>query len=75
MVCVQETKLSKIDRRICSQLWPDDDFEWVGKPFVGRAGGLLIMWSKVMFELLDCFEGEHFMGVVGGGERLNSWSH
>lgn len=23
------------------------------------------MWSKVMFELLDCFEEEHFMGVVG----------
>lgn len=49
MVCIQETKLQTIDRHICAQLWPDDEFDWVGKSSVRRARGLLIMWSKVMF--------------------------
>lgn len=28
------------------------------------AGGLVIMWSKVVFEILDCFDSGHYVGVV-----------
>lgn len=38
LICIQETKLSKMDRKLCSKSWGGDDFEWLYLPFGGRAG-------------------------------------
>lgn len=43
LLCLQETKMEGIDRRLCSLLWEGGDFEWESKDAVGRSGGLLVI--------------------------------
>lgn len=31
MVCLQESKVEGVDRRLCSMLWVNDNLEWVGE--------------------------------------------
>lgn len=57
--------METIDRHLCSMLWDGDDFEWVSKPAEGRSGGLLIIWNKVTFELVDSFDANYFLLVEG----------
>lgn len=72
LVCLQYSKLASVDRSLCSQLWDGDDFEWVAKLADGRSGGLIILWSKLCFQLSDTFEGGHFLGLEGwrGAEKV-----
>lgn len=45
---LQEAKLEKVDRRLCSMLWVGNEFEWVSKDTIGRSGGLTVMWKRVI---------------------------
>lgn len=47
------------------------DVEWCFKGVVGRYGGLLIMWKKVLFELNFSFMGIGFLGVNVGWKWVN----
>ncbi|MCI04874.1 hypothetical protein A2U01_0025922, partial [Trifolium medium] len=40
-----------INRRLCSNIWGSDDFEFVVKDAEGRAGGILMVWNKNSFIL------------------------
>ncbi|GAU41302.1 hypothetical protein TSUD_325160 [Trifolium subterraneum] len=52
-VCIQETKLEKIDRTICSFLWGSDKFDFEFKESDGRSGGLLVLWDLKSFKLIS----------------------
>lgn len=53
IITLQETKLQSIDRKISADLWGRGDFDFVHKPAVGRAGGLLVAWNKSKTEVLE----------------------
>ncbi|WJX40941.1 hypothetical protein P8452_28364 [Trifolium repens] len=51
LVCIQETKVEKLDRRICTSLWGSNEFDFVFKEADGRSGGLLTIWGLESFKL------------------------
>ena len=59
IVCLQETKLDLIDRKIMRSLWgiPHVDWEYLGS--VGASGGIILMWDRRVVEKLDAAVG-HF---------------
>lgn len=65
MVCLQESKLEHVDRKLCLCLWEDDDFDWLAKDAEGRSGGLIVLWKMGSFELDSIFQGGSFLGLVG----------
>lgn len=71
LLCLQQSKLELVDRRLCSMLWYGDDFEWVIKEEEGRAGVLIIIWNKNKFELNSNFSGNSYLVVEGwwGAEK------
>lgn len=60
-----KTKTEAIDHAFCSTLWGDDDFQWVWKPSIGSASGLLIIWRKNMISLEENFGGNDFVDFKG----------
>lgn len=69
MLCLQETKLESIERKLCAGIWSSEDFQWAYKPAEGRSGGLLVVWDASCFEKTGGMQGEHFLRVDG------LWSH
>lgn len=65
LVCLQETKLERVDRKLCSSLWEGDDFDWACKDASGRSGGLLVIWRKGCLEVSSIFFGSCFLGFDG----------
>lgn len=55
MLCIQESKLEEVNRKLVSWLWEGDDFEWVAKNAVGRSSGLISIWRKESFSLNTVF--------------------
>ncbi|KAJ1413391.1 Endonuclease/exonuclease/phosphatase superfamily [Sesbania bispinosa] len=51
LLCVQETKMQEIDRKLCGSLWDDDKFDWASSSSEGRSGGLLTIWMASMFKV------------------------
>lgn len=72
MVCLQETKLEWVDRRLCSLLWEGNEFEWAHKNVERRSGGLIVLWRKGCFELISVFQGNNYLGIecLWGKERF-----
>ncbi|XP_040987472.1 exodeoxyribonuclease-like [Juglans microcarpa x Juglans regia] len=61
IVCLQETKLSFIDRNIICSLW---DYAFVGWSYLaslGASGGVLLMWDKWVVELVEYCIGNYFV--------------
>lgn len=54
MVMIQETKLQEVNQRRCNTIWGDSNCEWRCSPAVNSAGGLLCIWRKDAFTLLNC---------------------
>ncbi|XP_057418110.1 uncharacterized protein LOC130712288 [Lotus japonicus] len=65
MMCVQETKLESVDVGDCTQMWRDSELEWKALPVVNKGGGLLCIWKRDTFHLLECVLGHGFIGLVG----------
>lgn len=65
MLLVQESKCELVDSSLCRSLWGDDDCEWVFNPSANRSGGLISVWQKNKFSLLDSHMGEGFIAVRG----------
>lgn len=53
---------SKIDVRGC---WDSADFESDGVDAVGRSGGLICIWNKLLFSKMDVIKDRYFLAVVG----------
>ena len=51
ILCIQETKMESIDRRLCQYLWGDCNASWECAPSINVAGGLL-PFSLVVSSLL-----------------------
>lgn len=54
MVMLQGTKLQEVEQSLCNTLWGDSSCEWKMSPAANSAGGLLCLWNKDAFELVDC---------------------
>ncbi|KAL8496651.1 hypothetical protein ACS0TY_020372 [Phlomoides rotata] len=46
---IQESKLEKVDGKICRRLWGKGNFGWAFKQAEGRAGGLISIWNEEKF--------------------------
>jgi exonuclease III len=58
IVCLQETKLEHISRRIVNSVWGCPYVDWCYVAALGAAGGILLMWDKRVVSRLDKEEGE-----------------
>lgn len=65
MICIQESKAKNVDRVFCAALWGDGDFGWCFKASDDRSGGLIILWRKDIFTLVDSYSVNNFLGVSG----------
>ncbi|KAK7282873.1 hypothetical protein RIF29_11967 [Crotalaria pallida] len=61
----EETKLEAVDRRCCEMLWGAINFEWAFKPSEGRSGGLISLWRKETFSMINIHAGRDFILVQG----------
>lgn len=50
VVCIQESKLTKFDSKVCNEVWGDKEVEWREVEAINRAGGVFIMWGKGNFK-------------------------
>jgi len=49
VLCIQETKMESIDRRLCQYLWADCNASSEFAPAISAAGGLLCIWNNDSF--------------------------
>lgn len=72
MLCLQVSKFSGVDRKLCSFLWEGDDFDWFAKDAEGRYSGLIVLSKRYAFLLSIQFQGNNFLGVTGswGSEQI-----
>lgn len=63
VISLQETKLQTINRRIVVDLW-GRSFEFVHKPMVGRADGILVAWDSSVIEVVDQFVGDFSVSIL-----------
>jgi exonuclease III len=73
IVCLQETKLEHISRRVVNSVWGCPYVDWCYAAAIGAAGGILLMWDKRVVSRLDMEVGEcvaacSFKNVVEGFE-------
>uniref|UniRef100_A0A2N9HE33 Uncharacterized protein n=1 Tax=Fagus sylvatica TaxID=28930 RepID=A0A2N9HE33_FAGSY len=53
IICLQETKLAVITRRVIQSLWGNQHVDWISLGSNGAAGGILLMWDKRVVEKVD----------------------
>jgi hypothetical protein len=71
VVCLQETKLEHISRRVVKSVWGCRYVDWCYVAAFGAAGGILLMWDKRVVSRVDAVVGEFvaacsFKNVVDG---------
>jgi exonuclease III len=71
IVCLQETKLEHISRRVVKSVWGCHYFDWCYVAAIGAAGGILLMWDKRVVSRVDTVVGDcvaacSFKNVVDG---------
>ena len=49
VLCIQETKMESIDRKLCQYLWADCNVYSEFAPAINSAGGLLCLWNNDSF--------------------------
>ena len=59
IICLQETKLSKIGRSEIGSLWGNRFADWVSLESEGASGGVLIMWDKRATEVQEWVKGQY----------------
>ncbi|GJU52278.1 cysteine-rich receptor-like protein kinase [Tanacetum coccineum] len=71
MVLPQETKLKIFDIKELKKIWKLNDLEARWSNFEGASGGIIIMWKKGFFKLLDHTEEYSFILLKG----IQVWKH
>ena len=71
VVCLQETKMARMDRQMVCSLWSCPYVDWVALEANQTAGGVLIMWDKRALEKMEAMVGTFsvlvkWQGVVDG---------
>lgn len=59
------TKLADITPQIVRSVWDSDDYGFVATNVIGKAGGLLWVWSKSTFTLKHIVSGEGYVLIHG----------
>ena len=67
VVCLQETKLDKVDWRIIQSIWGNRFADWVSLDAVNTAGGVLLLWDKRVLELADSIVGKFSVSCLWKG--------
>ncbi|KAG2679693.1 hypothetical protein I3760_11G063600 [Carya illinoinensis] len=57
IICLQETKLKRIDRKIVRSIWSCVHMDWVFMASNGASGGVLVMWDRRVVEKMKEFIG------------------
>lgn len=55
---IQETKSSSVERHWATDMWGRRHFDYIHRPAVGTAGGILVGWNTNVIEVLDSRVGE-----------------
>jgi exonuclease III len=53
IICLQETKMAAINRRVIQSLWGNQHVDWIILGSNGTARGVLLMWDKRVVEKVD----------------------
>ena len=67
IVCLQETKLDSLDRRLIRSIWGNSYVDWAVLDAVGTAGGILLLWDKRVVEKIDFFVGRFSVSCLWRG--------
>jgi hypothetical protein len=59
IVCLQETKLELISKRVINSIWGCPYVDWCYVAAIGAIGGILLMWDKRVVSRLDMEVGEY----------------
>ncbi|KAL8479431.1 hypothetical protein ACS0TY_026354 [Phlomoides rotata] len=63
--CIQETKLEKVEEKLCKRLWGRRNLGCAFKSEEGRAGGLITIWNDDKFQKLSSWDSEGILVVNG----------
>ncbi|KAG6654621.1 hypothetical protein CIPAW_05G158600 [Carya illinoinensis] len=58
VVCLQETKLKLVTRKLVRSVWHCPYVDWIYLASNGASGGILVMWDKRVMEKMEEFVGE-----------------
>ncbi|KAL8487237.1 hypothetical protein ACS0TY_023782 [Phlomoides rotata] len=64
-VCIQESKLDRVEEIMCKRLWGSRKFRWAYKPTDGRTGGLITIWNEDKFQSLSSWDSTGILVVNG----------
>ena len=64
IVCFQETKVSSIDVAFVQSLWGSPFIDWAVLDAVQTSGGVLLIWDKRVFKMLDVIVGWFSVSVL-----------
>ena len=53
IICLQETKIELVSRRLVRNLWGIHHVDWMFLGFVGASGGILLMYDRRVVEKID----------------------
>ncbi len=77
VVCLQETKLDRVDWRIIQSIWGNRFVGWAAPNAVNTVGGILLLWDKRVLEMTDSRVGSFLVsccwkGLLDGFEWVGS---
>ncbi|GLT92076.1 hypothetical protein SLE2022_099330 [Rubroshorea leprosula] len=72
---LQQTKLEKVDDRLCRSMWNSDVCDWIMKESRGASRGLLCVWDKMKFVKKGEFTSDGFLGIIGECESTKEKCH
>ena len=64
IVCLQETKLKMINRKIVRSLWSNIYVDWVYLASSGASGGMVVMWDKRVVEKVEEYIGSFLIACA-----------
>jgi len=69
ILCIQETKLVRIDVQLSQSLWGGVDVEFSFQPSIGASGGLLSLWDSKEVVVWSSWSFEHVLVITGSFEK------
>ena len=72
VVCLQETKLDKVDGRVIHNIWGNRFAGWEVLNAVNTAGGVLLLWDKRVVDRVDSKVSCRWKSLVDGFEWVGT---
>ena len=72
MICIQESKLGELSPPLnITECWGDNNWGFEQVFTTGRSGGLVLIWDKGAFTLIDTFKSRYFILTLGNLVGIN----